>query len=127
MRAAIAGFRCADSGTITYVVASAFEAGVAAAIIDPVLTYDSVSGKTSTPRLQPVADFIARHQLKVSHVLDTHVHADHVSGMAHVADACGLDPSQVTRMIGSGSWRMRTGRNPCVGFCTAAPDTFSLM
>ena len=100
-RAAVRGFRCSDTGTITYVVARAFEAGCAAAVIDPVLSYDPVSGRTSTPRLEPVRAFVAATGLRVSHVLDTHVHADHLSGVSAAVDFLGPAAAGARRLMGA--------------------------
>lgn len=51
-----------------------------AVVIDPVLDYDPVSGKTWTESIDRVAAFVTKHQLRLHYVLETHAHADHLSG-----------------------------------------------
>jgi glyoxylase-like metal-dependent hydrolase (beta-lactamase superfamily II) len=65
------------TNTITYVVADP-ETGVCA-VIDPVLDYDCFAGRTSTTSVDAVIDFIETNRLKLETVLETHVHADHLS------------------------------------------------
>ncbi len=64
--------------TLTYVVYD--EQTKDAVIIDPVLDLDTTPWRTFTESIQKVAAFVAEQQLKVHWVLDTHVHADHLSG-----------------------------------------------
>ena len=65
------------TNTVTYIVADPETA--ACAVIDPVLDYDSVAGRTSTTSVDAVIDFIETNSLKLETVLETHVHADHLS------------------------------------------------
>lgn len=51
-----------------------------AVVIDPVLDYDPVSGRTWTESVDRVAAFVTKHQLRLHYVLETHAHADHLSG-----------------------------------------------
>ncbi len=71
-------FYDADTFTLTYVVYDA--ATRDAVLIDPVLAYDPVGSKTSTSTLRPVIDFVKGKELRVHYVLETHAHADHLSG-----------------------------------------------
>lgn len=64
--------------TLTYVVYD--EHSKDAVIIDPVLDLDTTPWRTFTESIEKVAGFVAEHRLKVHWVLDTHVHADHLSG-----------------------------------------------
>lgn len=48
-------------------------------VIDPVLDYDSFSGKMDLVSYQKVKAFINAHNLKLHYVLETHAHADHLS------------------------------------------------
>lgn len=51
-----------------------------AVVIDPVLDIDTMPWRTSTDSLDKVCDFIKQNTLNVHWILDTHVHADHLSG-----------------------------------------------
>lgn len=57
-------------------------------MIDPVLEL-----------MEEYREFIAGHGLKISHVLDTHTHADHFSASAQIRDECGatVGMSRLTR------------------------------
>ena len=65
------------TNTITYVVADP-ETGQCT-VIDPVLDYDLASGRTSTTSVDAVIEFIEANNLSLDIVLETHVHADHLS------------------------------------------------
>jgi glyoxylase-like metal-dependent hydrolase (beta-lactamase superfamily II) len=54
--------------------------GSECAVIDPVLDFDPRSGRTGEKALAPVAASIERQQLRVAFILETHVHADHLTG-----------------------------------------------
>lgn len=64
--------------TLTYVVYD--EHSKDAVVIDPVLDLDTTPWRTFTESIEKVARFVAENGLKVHWVLDTHVHADHLSG-----------------------------------------------
>jgi glyoxylase-like metal-dependent hydrolase (beta-lactamase superfamily II) len=66
--------------TLTYVVYD--EATRDAVVIDPVLDYDPGAAATSTASLDALGAFLAEHGLRVHLALETHAHADHVSGGA---------------------------------------------
>ena len=66
------------TNTLTYVVADP-ETGQCA-VIDPVLDYDLTAGRTSTTSVDAVIEFIEANKLSLDLVLETHVHADHLSG-----------------------------------------------
>lgn len=51
-----------------------------AVVIDPVLDYDPAASRTWTESVDEVSDFVREHGLKLRFVLETHAHADHVSG-----------------------------------------------
>ena len=64
--------------TVSYVV---FDPSTRdAVVIDPVLDLDTTPWRTSTESIDEVAAFISQQQLNVHWILDTHVHADHISG-----------------------------------------------
>lgn len=70
--------------TLTYVVYD--EHSKDAVVIDPVLDLDTTPWRTFTDSIEKVARFVAAHNLKVHWVLDTHVHADHLSGAHALKD-----------------------------------------
>lgn len=51
-----------------------------AVIIDPVWDYDPASSKMTTSSVESLLGFVKEHQLKVHYILETHAHADHISG-----------------------------------------------
>jgi glyoxylase-like metal-dependent hydrolase (beta-lactamase superfamily II) len=73
--------------TVTYVVSDT--ATGHAAIIDPVLDYDFKSGRTSTTSADLVLAYIAAQGLRIDWILETHAHADHLSGAAYLKAAVG--------------------------------------
>ncbi|MCK6592849.1 MAG: MBL fold metallo-hydrolase, partial [Polyangiaceae bacterium] len=64
--------------TLTYVVYDPETRD--AVVIDPVLDYDVLASRTYTDSFELLASFIEKEQLKVHYSLDTHAHADHLSG-----------------------------------------------
>lgn len=64
--------------TLTYVVFD--PATKDAVILDPVWDYDQASSKMSTTSADQVLEFTKANNLKVHYILETHAHADHVSG-----------------------------------------------
>lgn len=72
--------------TLTYVV---FDPGTRdAVVIDPVLDYEPASSKTWTESVDEVIEFVNTEKLRVRYVLETHAHADHLSGAQRIKDAC---------------------------------------
>lgn len=66
-----------DSSTFSYVVTDTSLRR--AAIIDPVLNYDSAAGTVSTKDADRLLAYINANQLQVDWILETHAHADHLS------------------------------------------------
>lgn len=64
--------------TLTYVVYD--QKTKDAVILDPVWDYDPAASKMSTDSAESVLDFVKNEKLKVHYILETHAHADHVSG-----------------------------------------------
>jgi glyoxylase-like metal-dependent hydrolase (beta-lactamase superfamily II) len=55
-----------------------------AAVVDPVLDYDHKSGKATTQSADAILAAASERGLKVAWVLETHVHADHLSGAPYI-------------------------------------------
>ncbi len=73
--------------TVSYVVS---DPGTRrAAIIDPVLDYDPNSGRTATRSADEMIAFVEGAGLGVDWILETHVHADHLSGAPYVRERVG--------------------------------------
>jgi len=70
------------TNTISYLVADPMTKR--AAIIDPVLDYDHKSGKASTKSADAILAAASEAALKVDWVLETHAHADHLSGAPYL-------------------------------------------
>lgn len=75
------------TSTFTYVVFD--RDGGHAVIIDPVLEFDPASARTSTESVERVLAFVSEHRLTVDWILETHAHADHLTGAAYLKDKCG--------------------------------------
>jgi glyoxylase-like metal-dependent hydrolase (beta-lactamase superfamily II) len=54
------------------------------AVIDPVLNYDPDSAETSTSLADQIIEFIKANDLIVEWILETHVHADHLSAARYL-------------------------------------------
>lgn len=57
-----------------------------AAVIDPVLDYDPSSGRTATVSSDELLEYAKDEKLDVTWILETHVHADHLSGAQYVQE-----------------------------------------
>ncbi|MBS2011596.1 MAG: MBL fold metallo-hydrolase [Deltaproteobacteria bacterium] len=68
--------------TLTYVVFDPTSRD--AVVIDPVLDYDPLSSSTSTKSIEAVEAFLKKGSLRLHYVLETHAHADHLSGSQYL-------------------------------------------
>ncbi len=87
LRPQIEGFFDHDSFTVTYVVHDA--ATREAAIIDSVLDFNQASGRTSYASADQVIQYVTAHNLKVTWLLETHAHADHLSAAPYLQEKLG--------------------------------------
>ncbi|MCA9668597.1 MAG: MBL fold metallo-hydrolase [Myxococcales bacterium] len=71
--------------TLTYVVYDPDTRD--AVIIDPVLDYDPAASKTWTESVDEVIKFAKQSELEVHYILETHAHADHLSGSQTLKEA----------------------------------------
>jgi glyoxylase-like metal-dependent hydrolase (beta-lactamase superfamily II) len=81
------GFFDPNTWTVSYVVWD--HATKRSAIIDPVLDFDFKSGHTSTASADRLLAYIRDNRLQVDWILETHAHADHLSGACHVQAQVG--------------------------------------
>jgi glyoxylase-like metal-dependent hydrolase (beta-lactamase superfamily II) len=77
-RPGLAAFFDVATSSLTYVLWD--RATLEAAAIDPVLHYDPATQMVSTAPLQEVGAFLRKKNLRLSWILETHAHADHLSG-----------------------------------------------
>ncbi|WP_028913665.1 MBL fold metallo-hydrolase [Pseudorhodobacter ferrugineus] len=75
------------TNTLTYVVRE--PQGSACAIIDSVLDFDYASGRTDTRSADAVIAFVQAEQLDLQWILETHVHADHLSAAPYIQERLG--------------------------------------
>ena len=80
-------FYHASTGTLSYVVSDR-ESGKAA-VIDPVLGLSVVSGRTDTGPVEQIGDYLCEEGLTLEWILETHAHADHLSGAKPLQAAAG--------------------------------------
>jgi glyoxylase-like metal-dependent hydrolase (beta-lactamase superfamily II) len=66
------------TSTLTYVVHD--PASRDAVVIDPVLDYDPAASATSYESVNRITRFLRDHELTLRFILETHAHADHLSG-----------------------------------------------
>lgn len=76
-----------ETSTFTYVVVD--KATKKAAIIDSVLNYDMYSGCTSTQSADQIIAYVKEHSLDVQWILDTHIHADHLTASSYIKKHLG--------------------------------------
>ena len=81
------GFFDPHTWTVSYVVWDPVTER--AAVIDPVLDYDFKSGHTSTASADRLLAYVRDQGLQVDWILETHAHADHMSGARYVQAQVG--------------------------------------
>ena len=85
--ATIQAFFDNDTNTVSYLVSDPGSAE--SAIIDSVLDYDQASGQTSTASADAVIAAVREQGREVSLILETHVHADHLSAAPYIQEQIG--------------------------------------
>ena len=75
------------TNTITYLLRE--PSGSGCAVIDSVLDFDYASGRTDTRSADAVIAHIRAEALDLQWVLETHVHADHLSAAPYIQEALG--------------------------------------
>lgn len=84
---AIQAFFDEPTNTISYLVGDPLSRD--AAVIDPVLDFDLPSGEVDTRSVEHILDFAAKHDWRIVMVLETHAHADHLSGAPFIKARTG--------------------------------------
>ena len=73
--------------TVSYVVRE--PEGRACAIVDSVLDFDHASGRTGTKAADVIIKYVQTNDLKVEWILESHVHADHLSAAPYLQEKLG--------------------------------------
>ncbi len=87
MRPLVHGFFDPATFTVSYVVQDPQSS--ACAIIDPVMDFDAASGRTHTESADRIVHHIRSHNLQVQWIIETHVHADHLSAAPYLQEILG--------------------------------------
>lgn len=83
----VEGFFDEQTHTISYVVAD--EVTKKCTIIDSVMDFDQSSGTLSHTSADKLISFVSRHDYTVEWILETHVHADHLSAAPYIQEKLG--------------------------------------
>ena len=78
-----------DPATFTYSYVVGDPASRQCALIDPVLDYDPASGRTAHHSADRLVAYVREHGLSVQWILETHVHADHLSAGHYLKELLG--------------------------------------
>ena len=83
----VTGFFDDATNTISYVVVDPDTRKCA--IVDSVLDYNSASGRTSGDSADRLIAYLDEHDLELEWIIDTHVHADHLTAADYIRDRRG--------------------------------------
>ena len=75
------------TNTVSYVTSD--PGTMECAIIDPVLDFDPRAGRLATHSAKSIVDYVQGHNLTTRWILETHVHADHLSAAEHLQKVLG--------------------------------------
>jgi len=75
------------TNTFTYIVVD--PTGKNCAVIDSVLNYDAAAGRASYTAADQIVDYVSDNDLQVQWILETHVHADHLSAAPYLKEKFG--------------------------------------
>ena len=87
MHADIQHFFDENTNTFSYVVSDPVT--LQCAIIDSVLDYDPASATTTTTHVDEIIAYINKNELTVEWILETHVHADHLTASQYLKEQLG--------------------------------------
>ncbi len=78
-----------DPATFTYSYVVSDPETHRCALIDPVLNYDPASGRSTFTAADALIRHVLEHELEVQWLLETHVHADHLSAAPYLKERLG--------------------------------------
>ena len=99
--------------TVSYLVSD----GRDAVVIDPVLDFDSKSGRTKTRSADAMLDAARAQNLEIRMILETHPHADHLSAAAYLKARTDAPVG-----IGEGITRVQKAFAPVFHACDLSAD-----
>lgn len=76
-----------DTNTFSYVVRD--PSSRACAVVDSVMDIDYAAGRISFTGADRIIDYVREHKLEVEWLIETHVHADHLSAAPYIQEALG--------------------------------------
>ena len=83
----VTGFFDPSSNTISYVVQE--PNGLACAIVDPVMEFDPAAGRLTFESANQIINFVKSAGLHLEWIIETHVHADHLSAAPYIQEQLG--------------------------------------
>jgi glyoxylase-like metal-dependent hydrolase (beta-lactamase superfamily II) len=97
MKPSVKEFFDKSTWTLSYVVYD--EKSKDAVVIDAVWDYDPAASKLSNESVEKLAGFVRDQRLKVHYILETHAHADHISGSQVLKEKLGCGRVGISRGI----------------------------
>lgn len=83
----VAGFFDLSTNTISYIVTD--PETKRCAVIDSLLDFDQASGRTKTKSADKLVEYIQQNELTCEWIIDTHVHADHLTAAPYIREQIG--------------------------------------
>src|SRR3569832_1110461 len=83
----VEGFFDSSTSTVSYLVLD--RSTMQCALIDSVLDYDPKAGRTHTASADKLVARVRKHNKQVKWILETHVHADHLSAAPYLKEKLG--------------------------------------
>jgi glyoxylase-like metal-dependent hydrolase (beta-lactamase superfamily II) len=76
-----------ETNTVSYVIADS--TSKKCAVIDSVMGFDLSSGRTNTVSADLIIDYLSVQRFTLQWILETHIHADHISAAAYIQSQLG--------------------------------------
>lgn len=119
-RPEVTAFVHAATSTVSYVVRD--PRSDAAAVIDPAADWDPATGQVGHRAADEIVAFLRARGARLDWVIETHVHADHVSAAPHLKKrlggriAIGERIVRVRELLAGSEWAPEGGDRPLEGF-----------